>query len=338
MEKLVLSTQGMPDRLDDRGRFSTWHDMYVAAYCEFDLRRVEGRPFAANTEFQAIGGIGVASTDAAVDQVLRNKQHVAGASLRSNFCLAFSRSAFPIVQVQLGRETVHRIDSPVLVTEGEAGDIRQPGGFNFHLLDIPPKLLIERVANAYDLVARPLDAAPQAAAHLKRYVGILPHLTQGEPDRMLLDHIAATLIDLVALVLGASGDSADLAKMRGLRAARLEDVFTLIRQHFSDPEFSTAQVARRLGLTSRYVNDLLQETGIGFADRVTELRMQMARKMLTDKSKDRLKVVDVAYAVGFNEVSYFNRRFRQRFGEKPSQIRGHQDGETAGPRIDGNWM
>ncbi|MDQ6433540.1 AraC family transcriptional regulator [Mesorhizobium sp. LHD-90] len=327
MDKLVLSTQGMPDRLDDRGRFNTWHDMYVAAYCEFDLRRVEDKPFAANTEFQAIGGIGVASTDAAVDRVLRNKQHVAGASLRSNFCLAFSRNAFPIVQVQLGRETVHRIDSPVLVTEGEAGDIRQLGGFNFLLLDIPPQLLIGRVANAYDMVARQLDAAPQVAAHLKRYIGILPQLTQGEPDRLLLDHIAATLIDLVALVLGANGDSADLAKMRGLRAARLEDVFALIRKHFADPAFSTAHVARKLGLTPRYVNDLLQETGIGFAERVTELRLQTARKMLADKGKDRLKVIDIAYAVGFNEVSYFNRRFRQRFGEKPSDARGHADGD-----------
>ncbi|MFI0843494.1 AraC family transcriptional regulator [Mesorhizobium sp. IMUNJ 23232] len=329
MEKLVLSTQGMPDRLDDRARFSTWHDMYVAAYCEFDLRRVEGKPFAANTEFQAIGGIGVASTDAAVDQVLRNKQHVGGASLRSNFCLAFSRNEFPILQAQLGREVVHRVDSPVLVTEGEAGDIRQPGGFNFHLLDIPPQLLIGRVANAYDMVARPLDAAPQAAAHLKRYIGILPQITQGEPDSALFDHIATTLIDLVALVLGANGDSADLARMRGLRAARLEDVFALIRKHYADPEFSTAHVARKLGLTPRYVNDLLQETGTGFADRVIELRLQAARKMLADKGKDRLKVIDIAYAVGFGEVSYFNRRFRQRFGEKPSEARGHGDGHVS---------
>ncbi|MEQ1956064.1 AraC family transcriptional regulator [Mesorhizobium sp. CN2-181] len=331
MEKLVLSTQGMPDRLDDRARFSTWHDMYVAAYCEFDLRRVDSKPFAANTEFQAIGGIGVASTDAAVDQVLRNKQHVAGSSLRSNFCLAFSRNEFPIVQAQLGRETVHRVESPLLVTEGEAGDIRQPGGFNFHLLDIPPQLLAGRVANAYDLVARPLDAAPQAAAHLKRYIGILPHITQGEPDLALLDHIATTLIDLVALVLGANGDSAELARMRGLRAARIEEIVAVIRKNFDDPSFSTAHVARRLSLTPRYVNELLQATGLGFAERVTELRLQTARKMLADKSKDRMKVIEIAYAVGFNDVSYFNRRFRQRFGERPSQVR---DSGRSGQEID----
>jgi len=43
--------------------------------------------------------------------------------------------------------------------------------------------------------------------------------------------------------------------------------------------------------------------------------------MLADKSKDRLKVIDIAYTARFNGVSHFNRHFRQRFGEKPSQAR-----------------
>jgi AraC-like DNA-binding protein len=324
MEKLVLSTQGMPERLDDRARFSTWHDMYVAAYCEFDLRRIEERPFFANAEAQNFGGINVGATTATVDALLRSKRQVA-AAVRSNFCLAISRNGSPLIQSQAGRETQHRAECPLLVAESEAGYVRQPGGFNFHILDIPSHLLTGRVANAYDLVARPLEAAPHASAHLKRYISILPQITPGEPDPVLFDHIATTLIDLVALVLGANGDSADLARTRGLRAARLEDVFALIRKHYADPECSTAHVASKLGLTPRYVNDLLQETGVGFAERVTELRLQAARRMLADKSNDRRKVIDVAYAVGFGEVSYFNRRFRQRFGETPSQARG---GET----------
>lgn len=320
-EKILLSTQDLPQAFDDQARFRTWHDMYVAAYCEFDLSRVPERPFAATTEALQVGGVNVATTSAAVDRLVRNRRQVSTA-VRSNFCLAFSRNGSPIVQTQLGRETAHRPESPVLVTESETGDIRQPGGFDFFLIDLPARLLTERLANPFDLVAQPLDAAPQTAAHLKRYIGILPELTSRPIDASLADHIGTTLLDLVALVLGASGDSAELATMRGLRAARLEQIFAIIRKNFSEPDFSTADVARRLNVSPRYVNDLLQETGVGFAERVAELRLQAARKMLGDKSKDRMKVIDIAYAVGFNEVSYFNRRFRQRFGEKPSQARG----------------
>jgi AraC-like DNA-binding protein len=320
-DKLVLSTRDMPAALDDQARFQTWHDMYVAAYCEFDLSRVGDKPFAATTEARQIGSVNVAETTAAVERLVRDRRQVATA-VRSNFCLAFSRGSNPIVQTQLGRETIHRLDSPVLVTESETGDIRQPGGFDFFLIDLPARLLLERVAHAFDLVSRPLDAAPQASAHLKRYLAILPQLAADKAESALTTHVESTLIDLVSLVLGANGDSAELARMRGLRAARLEEIFALIRKHYADPEFSTAHVARRLGLTPRYVNDLLQETGTGFSERVTELRLQAARKMLADRGKDRLKVIDIAYAVGFNEVSYFNRRFRQRFGEKPTEVRG----------------
>ena len=43
--------------------------------------------------------------------------------------------------------------------------------------------------------------------------------------------------------------------------------------------------------------------------------------MLADRRNDRLKVSEIALACGFNEVSYFNRCFRRRFGATPSEFR-----------------
>jgi AraC-like DNA-binding protein len=43
--------------------------------------------------------------------------------------------------------------------------------------------------------------------------------------------------------------------------------------------------------------------------------------MLRDPTHDALKVIDVAYACGFNDVSYFNRCFRRRFGASPTELR-----------------
>jgi AraC-like DNA-binding protein len=319
MDKVVFTSQDLPPALDDRARFKVWHDMYVAAYCDFDLTRLE-RPFSARTEIRQFGAIGMGSTVAGVDRLVRTRQQVAAAT-RSNFCLAFTRGEYPFVQAQLGREIVHDRDCAALVTEEAAGDIRHPGGFNFTLLDIPHKLLLERVANAYDLVATPLKAAPQATAHLRRYLETLRHL-DGELDPALRKHVEATLLDLVALILGAQGDSAEIARMRGLRAARLHEVLAVIRKGFTDPGLSPNRVAPRLGVSARYINDLLQETGTSFAERVMELRLQKARAMLADRRNDRLNVVDIAFDCGFNDVSYFNRCFRRRFGAAPGAFRG----------------
>jgi AraC-like DNA-binding protein len=34
-------------------------------------------------------------------------------------------------------------------------------------------------------------------------------------------------------------------------------------------------------------------------------------------------VIEIAHACGFNEVSYFNRCFRRRFGDTPTQYRSN---------------
>jgi AraC-like DNA-binding protein len=44
--------------------------------------------------------------------------------------------------------------------------------------------------------------------------------------------------------------------------------------------------------------------------------------MLMSPHSGRLKVSEIAYACGFNEISYFNQAFRRRFGASPTQFRG----------------
>jgi AraC-like DNA-binding protein len=43
--------------------------------------------------------------------------------------------------------------------------------------------------------------------------------------------------------------------------------------------------------------------------------------MLMSHQNGRLKVSEIAYACGFNEISYFNQTFRRRFGASPTQFR-----------------
>jgi len=129
------------------------------------------------------------------------------------------------------------------------------------------------------------------------------------------------LVDLIGLALGARGDPAEIAVTRGLRSARLHDILSTIKSGFHDPAFSSLSVAQRLGLSRRYVNDLLAESGSSFAERVLEMRLHKARTLLMDAAHDRLKVSEIAWRCGFNEVPYFNRRFRLRFGMTPTDLR-----------------
>ena len=118
----------------------------------------------------------------------------------------------------------------------------------------------------------------------------------GEPhDPLLQNHVSTTLLDLTALALGARGDAAQIATTRGLRASRTQEVIAEINRSFANAGFSVEHVARRMGVSARYVQDLLQDTGLSFTERLLE-QLQYAMRLLTSEQGDRMKVSDIALA------------------------------------------
>ena len=186
---------------------------------------------------------------------------------------------------------------------------------------IPRSRLHALVANPEDLAGMALDTDKPASRYLIRYLTLLTQLDEADDDERLNAHIGTTLLDLIALALGASKDAAHCAQMRGLRAARTQDVIARIAAGFADPTFSPDGVAADLGVSVRYVQDLLQETGTSFSARVLEHRLQRARTMLADRRNDGMRIGEIARACGFNEAPYFNRCFRRRFGKSPTDCR-----------------
>jgi AraC-like DNA-binding protein len=65
---------------------------------------------------------------------------------------------------------------------------------------------------------------------------------------------------------------------------------------------------------------LLHEAGASFTVRLTELRLRKAAERLAHPGDGRIS--DIAFDCGFNDLSYFNRCFRRRFGLTPSAARG----------------
>ena len=183
--------------------------------------------------------------------------------------------------------------------------------------------LVAHLGHVDDHVLAPLDGSTPALRLLRRYVEFL--LDPGEEiesDPAVDVHVETTLVDLVALALGASGDAAEIAGQRGLRAARVQAIVSEIRANFRNPAFSAGKVAPKFGLSARYVQNLMQESGTSFTDRVMEMRLQRAHAMLVNPRYGHLKISEIAYDCGFNEVSYFNRVFRRRFGDAPGSFRG----------------
>jgi AraC-like DNA-binding protein len=321
MQKTILSSDELPASLDDQGRFSLWRDLYTACYGSVDLSRPDDRKFLLRAEFARFGAVGVGRFHGTINRAARTVSAIKS-DANDDLCLCVNRAHTPVLCTQQGREAVLAPNGAALVSNTEAGEIRGEAENTWCLLVLPRDQLHQRVVEVENLTAVALDPTSPAMQHIGRYLDILLGPDGVADDAALSAHVEATLIDLITLVLAPCREAAAIANARGLRAARLQEILTGIKARFADEAFSSAGLAQSLGLSPRYVSDLLFETGLTFTERVLELRLQKARAMLSDPRLDAVKIGDIAHACGFGDVSYFNRCFRRRFGTAPSDYRG----------------
>lgn len=92
-----------------------------------------------------------------------------------------------------------------------------------------------------------------------------------------------------------------------------------IHAHLADPDFGVTELANALGQDRsrvfRRVRELFDQSP---SDLIRRTRVDAAERLLSETSAT---VSEVAYAVGFNSVSYFCRRFQDVFGATPAAYR-----------------
>jgi AraC-like DNA-binding protein len=209
-----------------------------------------------------------------------------------------------------GAMVLLKLDEPFFCADGASHK-------RFTNVHLPMATLRAMAAGVDDLVGRELE--PGGALSLAMDYSDLLLRHPGAVDEAGMA-IAAHLTDLVALGLGARGDLALAARRSGLRAVRLKAVLMILERRFTEPDFSAQKLAAAAGLSERYVNELLYEAGASFTMRLNELRLRKAAELLTRGGEGRIS--DIAFDCGFNDLSYFNRCFRRRFGLTPSAARG----------------
>jgi AraC-like DNA-binding protein len=316
----VFSSDQFPKELSERERLRRWQEYVEEHYGGRSMSFAPERRFFAHAELVRAGTLRVDYCRSTLIRGVHTARQVA-ADGNDDLFVSINIGRSSMVQRQLGRQVEHAPGSLLLLSNGEPREVTSKAGVHWLTVYIPRRMLLERVRRAEDLIARRLEADPPIVRYLGRY---LRHLVEagdtiGHPA--IAEHVSTTLLDLIVTALESGRDGAMLHRP-GMRGAHLQEALSLIESSYDNPAFSAPQLAAKLGLTQRYVQDLLHETGRTFSERVMELRLQKARGMLSNPHHDRLKISDIAYACGFNEVSYFNRCFRRRFGSTPGEFRG----------------
>jgi AraC-like DNA-binding protein len=97
-------------------------------------------------------------------------------------------------------------------------------------------------------------------------------------------------------------------------------VLKFIATNYTNPELDLESVVVGTGANRNKVNDLLKsELGMTFTGYLNKLRLTEAARLLTEKGT--ATVAEVAYSVGYANVSYFNKLFKEEYGCTPKAFR-----------------
>jgi AraC-like DNA-binding protein len=235
-----------------------------------------------------------------------------------------------------GSRAIHQLNRELVLVPGEASLISgaeagysSVGVEDFLTFRMPRAQIAPLVGDIDAMIARPIPKETEPLRLLIHYGSALNAL--GSIQTPEAAYLASThTIDLIALAIGATRDGGELARSRGLRAARLAALKQDIRENLTRPDLSVSALSARHGISTSYVRKLFDSEGTCFTDFVLEQRLARAHRAVSDP-RSRKPINSIAFECGFGDLSYFNRTFRRRYGATPSDVRQQALAGFSGP-------
>jgi AraC-like DNA-binding protein/quercetin dioxygenase-like cupin family protein len=115
------------------------------------------------------------------------------------------------------------------------------------------------------------------------------------------------------------------AEQQRQQSKRLGRLFDHLQAKYTT-DIRVADAARLIGMSeSRFMRFFKQATGLTFVSYLGDLRLRMASRLLSETTDS---ISEIAAAAGFSDQSYFDRRFKLKFGRSPRDYRTrHKQGQ-----------
>jgi AraC-like DNA-binding protein len=303
------------DDYSGRKRLTAWREIFGRTVCNLDIEPLAADRFRSDSTIYARPGLGVLAGSCSAVHLSHSKDLIVDDDL------SFMTGTMPNwTASQLGRNPVLGPGDGVLMNNAEVGSMVLPDTARFITFKVPVKAITALVPDIGALIARRVPRESQPLRLLVHYLGALQE--EGALHTAELQSLAVTHVyDLFALALGATREAAEIANGRGVRAARLRAIKMDLAANLGRADLSITAVAARHGVTPRYVQMLFEIDGTTFSQFLLGQRLDFAYRMLTGPRFADRPIGSIAFDVGFNDLSYFNRTFRRRFGATPSDVR-----------------
>jgi AraC-like DNA-binding protein len=302
------------DALPERDRMAIWREVFGRHLLKLEFEPIPDERFYVTSTLRSLSGLSLATGTRAGFSAARTRKLIADSD---DLVLTINTEGTAYAS-QFGRETPIAPYEGVFLSAADLGKITYPTHARYIAVSLPRKTIAPLVNDLDTVLARRLPQG-EAMRLLTTYATGLDGQNLTSPA---LRHAFAThLLDLITLTIGANSEAAEVARSRGLRAARLRAIKGDVQANMTDERLSVTDIASRQNVTARYVQLLFEADGGTFSEYLVEQRLARAYRMLTEAGYADRTIGAIAFDVGFSNLSYFNRTFRRRYGVTPSDVR-----------------
>jgi AraC-like DNA-binding protein len=319
LQKIIFDAAQLPGA--DLARKEAWIDTLASSVARVGIDPIPGVSFQGHLEIVPLEGGTVGTVAATLQRAARSTADIAANSVNS-IILLLNIGQSPLQCAQGGRTADLAVGDAVVydlaepsIALAETQDMSQ-----LLSIEVARELVRPQFAGFEDRLMVPIPAQSTALMLARSYAETLLRPANATASPGLARLAARHLAELVATAL-AGVEQPGMPPVGGVRAARLAVIQREIQHRFMDPDFSLVVLANCLGVTPRYVQALLAETGSSFGNLLTERRLDRAYSMLSSPLYAQLSVGEIAFSCGFSTVSHFHRMFRRRFAVTPGDAR-----------------
>jgi AraC-like DNA-binding protein len=105
---------------------------------------------------------------------------------------------------------------------------------------------------------------------------------------------------------------------------------------YADPDLSLEKISAVLGINRAKINEILKnEFGLTFTACLNKLRLTEAARLLSEN--DKANVAEIAYSVGYNNLTYFIRLFKNEYGCPPKAFKSIFRSDISEGRLPGSF-
>lgn len=222
---------------------------------------------------------------------------------------------------QDGREVFLRPGEMTLYDATRMHRIHCPRAFRKLIVAVPRPLLRSHVAGIEHCTAVRIAGAdgigPVAAQFLCTVADRVNTLDAGD-----FGALAAPGLDLLARAIAAARPPG--AALTRSRSVSITNVKAYLECRLGDAALDSRAIARGVGLSARYINSLFEEEGTSLMRYVWQRRLALVAQDLLAPHAAGVRIADIAYRHGFNDLAHFSRAFKRQFGTSPRSWRAQQ--------------